>query len=59
MSFLRLAAEAEALIQPCLEQDEKHVAALLMLAFAGLHDRSNTATSAGYARAGVDHPRGA
>lgn len=49
--LLRLAAGAEALVQQCLEQDEKHAAAQLMLAAAGLRDDgSNAVASADYAR---------
>ena len=48
--LLPLAAEAEALVQLCLEQNEKQAAALLMLAVAGRQDdRSNAAASADYA----------
>ena len=46
-----LAAEAEALVELCLEQHEKHAAALLMVAVAGRHDdHSNAVASADYAR---------
>ena len=48
---LRLLAEAEALIQPCLEQNAEHAAALLMLAVAGLQDNgSNVAAGETNAR---------
>ena len=52
--LLPLAAEAEALVQLCLEQHERQAAALLMLAVAGLKDdRSDAEASADYARSAL------